>query len=346
MQINTSTSADYTQISHNKWLDSVPKEKVSGEQSKRANDIAAAYGVEISDAGRYMQTVEKQKNNLITSNDATAEDSLEVMQVIPDEDKNVHFVITNATDEEVFSLAHNMLSIEIHLEQTLSDSKHVDAISMQKLAKALNAYGHKQHDAIAQGKDQYLDNILSRLDALGEKSDHPLISEIRSMVNTTKAGKNIDWDNDTFVSTINNLADESGIADIKDYRSNDAGKYFNQNMAVYNYMKEMNRQSQELSLVQTMLGEKDTNSNTLSAGTIKKKSSLADGLAAYHHDMGIVHILDEGSLPNKPQYGEHADGTIIEHANEEPHNSALGYEWGQIMKGYLKEHPELKPYIG
>ena len=258
MQINTNTLADRDQISHNEWLASVPKEKVSDQQSKSARDLAAAYGVEISDAGRYMQAVEKQQNKLIAFDDNASEGTLEVMQAIAPEEDNVHFVITMDTDEEVFSLAHNMLSIEINLERTLSDAKNPDVISMQKLAKALNAYGHKQHDAILQGKDQYLDNILSRLDDLGEKSDHPLILEIRSMVNATKAGKDIDWDNDTFISTINDLADKNDIMEIKDYNSNEAGKYFNQNMAVYSYMKEMNRQAQELSLVQAMFGEKDT----------------------------------------------------------------------------------------
>ena len=39
MQINTNTLADHPQIAQNDWLESVPKEKVSGDQGKRANDL-------------------------------------------------------------------------------------------------------------------------------------------------------------------------------------------------------------------------------------------------------------------------------------------------------------------
>lgn len=113
-------------------------------------------------------------------------------------------------------------------------------------------------------------------------------------------------------------------------------------------MKEMNRQAQELSLVQKVLGTSDTTQQGQSAGTVKKKSSLVDGLATYHHDRRIVHLFED-ELPTKPdkpiQYGERADGSIVERPNEETHNSAQGYDWGHIMNEYLKEHPELKPYI-
>ena len=110
-------------------------------------------------------------------------------------------------------------------------------------------------------------------------------------------------------------------------------------MAVYSYMKEMNRQSQDLSLVQKMLGTKDALSK------IQKKTSLEDGLAAYHRDHGIVHLIADdrpADYDGPMNYGIRKDGTIVERPNEELHNSALGYDWPTIMKAYLKEHPELE----
>ena len=119
-------------------------------------------------------------------------------------------------------------------------------------------------------------------------------------------------------------------------------------MAVYSYMQEMNRQSQELSIVDKMLGEDDAEDGTPSAGSVQKKSSLEDGLAAYRHDRAIVHLIaaDAPADYDGPlNYGIHSDGAIVERPNEETHNSARGYDWEAIMKAYRQEHPELENAI-
>ena len=119
-------------------------------------------------------------------------------------------------------------------------------------------------------------------------------------------------------------------------------------MAVYSYMQEMNRQSQELSIVDKMLGGDDAADGTLSAGSVRKKSSLEDGLAAYRHDRAIVHLIAEDApadFDGPLNYGVRSDGTVVERPNEEAHNSARGYDWAAIMKAYRQEHPELENAI-
>lgn len=346
MQINTNTLADRTQITHNAWLESMPKEKVSDQQDKSVNDLAAAYGVEISDAGRYMQSVQKQELPLTPSGDIEMGDTSHIKT---SSDGQIEFVLTDDNWAEVASLARNMDDIETGIASAIQDPKYCwDPINATALAQALNAYGHKQHDSIIKGTDTYLNGIQARLDMVDKKHQSPMINEIRSMVNSVQHGQDIDWKDEEFVDKINQTMGPK--LDLKDAKAINQVKkgLFGQSVAVYSYMKEMNRQAQELAIVQKMLGTSDESSKNQAAGDIQKKSSLADGLEAYHRDYGIVHLFEDDLLekPTRPiTYGERADGAIVERPNEETHNSALGYDWGHIMKEYLKEHPELADII-
>lgn len=345
MQINTNTLADRDQISHNEWLASVPKEKVSDQQSKGANDLAAAYGVEISDAGRYMQSVQKQELPLTPSGDIEMGDTSHIKQ---QSDGQVICVITDDNLAEVESLARNMESIEYEISHMIQEPGKWWEANADVLAKHLNAYGHKQRNAILSGKDTYLNSIMERLDLYDGQHQNGMINQIRSMVGSVQHGRDIDWKSDTFRSEVRQIL--GGPMEIKDAKVTDktTKNAFGQTMAVYSYMKEMNRQSQDFSLMQKLLGTTDEAKKTPSAGNVQKKSTLAEGLEAYHHDRRIVHLFED-ALPTKPdkpiEYGERTDGSIVERPNEETHNSAQGYDWAHIMKEYLTEHPELKQYI-
>lgn len=180
-------------------------------------------------------------------------------------------------------------------------------------------------------------------------SDHQssMVNKLRSLVGSVQRCIDIDWKSEYFRQDIDETIPD--LPELKDATSSLApSAYFSQSMAVYSYMKEMNRQSQDLSLVQKMLGTQDEDETKTALGNIQKKISLEDGLAAYHRDHGIVHLI-EADRPKDYQgplnYGIRKDGTIVERPNEELHNSAIGYDWSAIMKQYLEAHPELEGIV-
>lgn len=211
------------------------------------------------------------------------------------------------------------------------------------LGKALNGYSHKQHDAILTGRDTYLQSLQDRFDLIDGDHQSAMVNKLRSLVGSVQRCIDIDWKSEHFREDIDQIIPD--LPELKDATTKAPASYFGQSMAVYSYMKEMNRQSQDLSLVQKMLGTPTTAETQEAVGKIQKKTSLADGLEAYHRDHGIVHLIeaDRPAGDKSPlNYGIRKDGTIVERPNEELHNSALGYDWPTIMKAYLKEHPELE----
>ena len=315
-------------------LSAVSHAQTAGQQddaSRDAKDFAAAYGVEISDAGRHLQEVQKQTSSAIPDSLMGAPaGEIEVGEPIaPHEDEGVIFFLTDDNWAEVFSLAEDMESIENYMSDFLTDPKESwNSWNVANLGKALNGYSHKQHDAILTGKDTYLQSIQDRLDMVDPDHQSAMVNKLRSLVGSTQRCIDIDWKSEWFREDIDQTIPD--LPELKDAKSSLAkGAYFGQSMAVYSYMKEMNRQSQDLSLVQKMLGTKDALSK------IQKKTSLEDGLAAYHRDHGIVHLIADdrpADYDGPMNYGIRKDG-------------AIGYDWDAIMNAYAKKHPELASVI-
>lgn len=313
-------------------------------------DLAAAYGVEISDAGRQRLAIEKQSPSAIPDSlmGATAGD-IEILDTIaPPENEGPIFFLTDDNWAEVDSLACNMETIEQNISGFFDDPKNNwNWWNVQEFSKALNAYSHKQHDAILTGKDTYLQSIQDRFDMIDSDHQSSMVNKLRSLVGSVQRCIDIDWKSEYFREDIDQTIPD--LPELQDATSSLApSAYFSQSMAVYSYMKEMNRQSQDLSLVQKMLGTQDEAETKTALGNIQKKTSLEDGLAAYHRYHGIVHLI-EADRPAEYQgplnYGIRKDGTIVERPNEELHNSAIGYDWSAIMKQYLEAHPELEGII-
>ena len=347
MQIQTNALPDRTQLLQNESFATVSKASVSEQQGKDAEDFAAAYGVEISDAGRQLQEMQKQRNDVLTSDVPVPKDAIEVGEPIePLKKEGPIFFLTDDNWAEVFSLATDMEAIESHLASLIeSPSEYWNVGNVQELGKALNGYSHKQEAAIRSGKDTYLQSIQDRLDALDGDRQNEMLNKIRSMVGSVQRCIDIDWKSEWFQEDIAGTV--VSLPDLKDATGKPKA-YFGQSVAVYSYMQEMNRQSQELSIVDKMLGEGDTEDGTLTAGSVQKKSSLEDGLAAYRHDRAIVHLIADDAPADYDgplNYGVRSDGAIVERPNEETHNSACGYDWEAIMKAYKEEHPELADAI-
>ena len=115
----------------------------------------------------------------------------------------------------------------------------------------MNAYGHKQSNALENNHDKYLNGVLERLDKVDPEHKNSLVREIRNMVEQVKAGKDIAWDSEGFESGIRDAwalyVDQRGMdIDFYQRQDNKANKYFTQKMAVYSYMQEMQRQAEEL----------------------------------------------------------------------------------------------------
>ena len=334
-------------------LSAVSHAQTAGQQddaSRDAKDFAAAYGVEISDAGRHLQEVQKQTSSAIPDSLMGAPaGEIEVGEPIaPHEDEGVIFFLTDDNWAEVFSLAEDMESIENYMSDFLTDPKESwNSWNVANLGKALNGYSHKQHDAILTGKDTYLQSIQDRLDMVDPDHQSAMVNKLRSLVGSTQRCIDIDWKSEWFREDIDQTIPD--LPELKDAKSSLAkGAYFGQSMAVYSYMKEMSRQSQDLSLVQKMLGTKDEAETKDALSKIQKKTSLEDGLAAYHRDHGIVHLIADdrpADYDGPMNYGIRKDGAIVERPNEELHNSAIGYDWDAIMNAYAKEHPELASVI-
>lgn len=348
MQILTNALAAHAHLLQQDGIASVAGTAVADEQGKGAKDFAAAYGVEISDAGRQLQEAEKQRNDALLSDVPVPKEAIEVGEPIePLKNEGPIFFLTDDNWAEVFSLATDMEAIESHLSSMIEDPKNYWNVgNLQELGKALNGYSHKQESAIRSGKDTYLQSIQDRLDMLDGDHQNEMLNKIRSMVGSVQRCIDIDWKSEWFQEDIESTP--FSPLDLKDATTGKPKTYFGQSMAVYSYMQEMNRQSQELSIVDKMLGEDDAEDGTPSAGSVQKKSSLEDGLAAYRHDRAIVHLIaaDAPADYDGPlNYGIHSDGAIVERPNEETHNSARGYDWEAIMKAYRQEHPELENAI-
>lgn len=348
-------------------IDSLAQKLTEQEPVNSENIFAAAYGVDISDDGRSLcEQSSLMKNNIneLLSNgtaelNAITEDSgLNInTKIDTSSDDKILFTITMENCEEVFSLAFNMQSIEGNLNLIFKYGKKDEygggtLLSFQGLAQALNAYSHKKNTSAIQGNDDYLNSILTRLDQIDSGHNNALANEIRQMTEMALSGQDIDWQSDNFTNKIKRAWKENRVdylagSDSSLVKSDTADTFFNEKIAIYSYMQEMQQQSQTISLVNQILGSNEAdkeNQDTL-ADKVQLKNTLEDGLNAYKHDMRIVHLLNEDDLDYEPAYGKHDDSAIVEKPNEEPHNSALGYDWQQIMKAYLKANPEIAKIV-
>ena len=80
-------------------------------------------------------------------------------------------------------------------------------------------------------------------------SDHQssMVNKLRSLVGSVQRCIDIDWKSEYFRQDIDQTIPD--LPELQDATSSLApSAYFSQSMAVYSYMKEMNRQSQDLSI--------------------------------------------------------------------------------------------------
>ncbi|MDY6350314.1 MAG: hypothetical protein SPL62_07470 [Selenomonas sp.] len=162
---------------------------------KEGGLLTAAYGVEISDAGRQRLAIEKQSPSAIQDSlmGATAGD-IEILDTIaPPENEGPIFFLTDDNWAEVDSLACNMETIERYISGFLDDPKNTwDSWNVGNLGKALNAYSHKQHDAILTGKDTYLQSIQDRFDMIDGSHQSSMVNKLRSLVGSVRLFQPVD----------------------------------------------------------------------------------------------------------------------------------------------------------
>lgn len=130
MNITTSPSLDRSRLPQ---ADAVAVRKVSlleqpgqqDAQKQTAGGLAAAYGVEISDAGRQLQAVEKEAPTALPDGwDKTPASSIEIQDVIePTPNEGPIFFLTDDNWAEVESLACNMETIERYISGFMEDPK-------------------------------------------------------------------------------------------------------------------------------------------------------------------------------------------------------------------------------
>ena len=170
---------------------------------KEGGLLTAAYGVEISDAGRQRLAIEKQSPSAIQDSlmGATAE-SIEIQYdkiYEPTPNEGPIFFLTDDNWAEVDSLACNMETIERYISGFLDDPKNTwDSWNVGNLGKALNAYSHKQHDAILSGKDTYLQSIQDRFDMIDSDHQSSMVNKLRSLVGSAQRCIDIDWKSEYF----------------------------------------------------------------------------------------------------------------------------------------------------
>lgn len=200
---------------------SIPAQSIAEDKQDTAAELLASKGackLDISEEGQALAAREKKtlannKNVELPVNgkgdDMTASvlQDGEITNVVncscqPAEGSKLHYnLITEGREYE--SLACNMRDIEDLIDFIFEYSgSYKDGNGawlydcLQHLGRALNAYGHKQREDIANDSDWYMQNLSGRLDMMDERN--PIAQRIRDMLNHTMSGRDIDVESDKF----------------------------------------------------------------------------------------------------------------------------------------------------
>ncbi len=347
---------------------SIPAQSQAEDKPNTAAELLESNGVyklDISEEGQALAAMEKktladnEKVALVVNgngDDMTVSvlkdgEITNVVNCTQETKEDFKFTWTWETRMESASLANNMSTIEKCIADGFKyaqnkDGKHHYLWAMQGLGQALNAYRHKQSEALARGKDEYLTGLLNRLDQLGGGKSNPVLWQMQSMVYSAIKGQDIDVHlgpaGDKFVDEVLASWDkyqfcmETESSDIESKRKPDEA--FNTKFAIYSYMQVLARlqAEQEENLIDGMLGDGDEQKELRPVGEILN-SSLEDGMVAWRYDClkkrNVVRVEGDKVVALTPE--EQAE----ENKKIEP--SVTGYDWEVISQKYLSENPDV-----
>lgn len=266
----------------------------------------------------------------------------------PAEDSMLHYDSIRE-GAEYDTLAHNMRDIEYSIAFAFEmcgkqDKQGGDVVlywTLQHLGRALNAYGHKQREDIANGSDWYLQNLSDRLNEMDQ--NHPFVQRIRDMLNYTMSGRDIDVESDEFyeksVKTWREYQTYIGQSPEKEETKPE--DLFNEKFALYGYMQKLARWQAEhdAELLEEMTGEGDGKKENHEVGEVLRNTSLEDGLRAindnlHHYRRSYYADGDTASLTEEQLAKEKEE-------NEKELSYAAGYNWNVLCQKFLKENPDM-----
>mgnify|MGYP001032525863 FL=1 len=266
----------------------------------------------------------------------------------PAEDSMLHYDSIRE-GAEYDTLAHNMRDIEYSIAFAFEmcgkqDKQGGDVVlywTLQHLGRALNAYGHKQREDIANGSDWYLQNLSDRLNEMDQ--NHPFVQRIRDMLNYTMSGRDIDVESDEFyeksVKTWREYQTYIGQSPEKEETKPE--DLFNEKFALYGYMQKLARWQAEhdAELLEEMTGEGDGKKENHEVGEVLRNTSLEDGLRAIndnlHHYLRSYYADGDTASLTEEQLAKEKE------ENEKEFSYAAGYNWNVLCQKFLKENPDM-----
>ncbi len=266
----------------------------------------------------------------------------------PAEDSMLHYDSIRE-GAEYDTLAHNMRDIEYSIAFAFEmcgkqDKQGGDVVlywTLQHLGRALNAYGHKQREDIANGSDWYLQNLSDRLNEMDQ--NHPFVQRIRDMLNYTMSGRDIDVESDEFyeksVKTWREYQTYIGQSPEKEETKPE--DLFNEKFALYGYMQKLARWQAEhdAELLEEMTGEGDGKKENHEVGEVLRNTSLEDGLRAIndnlHHYLRSYYADGDTASLTEEQLAKEKE------ENEKELSYAAGYNWNVLCQKFLKENPDM-----
>lgn len=206
------------------------------------------------------------------------------------DNKNVELVVSGEDGDMTVSVPKDGEIINVVIEILIDDifkssELHKDGNgawlydNLQDLGRALNAYGNKRREDIANGSDRYLQNLSDRLDMMDERN--PIVQRIRDMLNYTMSGRDIDVWSDKFQEEAYKIWEEYqtyiGQSPEEETKSKDV---FDGKFALYSYMQKLARWQAErdAELIEEMTGEGDEKKENYGADEILRDMLLEEGL--------------------------------------------------------------------
>lgn len=255
---------------------SLPAQSQAEDKPNTAAELLESkdvYKLDISEEGQALAAMEKKT---LADNKA---DNKNVELVVSGEDGDM--TVSVPKDGEIINVV-----IEILIDDIFKSSElHKDGNgawlydNLQDLGRALNAYGNKQREDIANGSDRYLQNLSDRLDMMDERN--PIVQRIRDMLNYTMSGRDIDVWSDKFQEEAYKTWEEYqtyiGQSPEEETKSKDV---FDGKFALYSYMQKLARWQAErdAELIEEMTGEGDEKKENYGADEILRDMLLEEGL--------------------------------------------------------------------
>ncbi len=347
---------------------SIPAQSQAEDKPNTAAELLESNGVyklDISEEGQALAAMEKQtlanNKNLQLVVSGKGDDMIvsvlkdgEITNVVncsykPAEDSALHYnLITEGREYE--PLVRNMRDIESLIGFIFENSgRYKDYIPngswlydhLQKLGRALNAYGHKQREDIANGSDWYLQNLYDRLGAMDQ--NHPIVQRIRDMLNYTMSGRDIDVESDKFKEKVFKTWKEyqTYTGQSPEEEKSKSKDLFNEKFALYGYMQKLARWQAEhdAELLEEMTGEGDGKKENHTVGEVLRNTSLEDGLRAIndnlHHYLRSYYADGDTASLTEEQLAKEKE------ENEKELSYAAGYNWNVLCQKFLKENPDM-----